>query len=194
MPNTVMPRVPVEQMSTPIAEAFHRCVKKTGDGTIIEVMAHNPEIMRWYFDEFYGGVFYNRLPGMRLDVRSKELLRIKLSKQHGCRLCNRSNTLDAVAAGITEEMIDVIDNPASPLWTDKDRAVIALADEMALQNMDGHLSADLYARLRAHYDDAQIVELGFVAAILTGIAKWIFTFDIVDREETCPIRNPAATA
>jgi len=190
MPNTVMPRVPVDRMSPPIAAAFHRCMEKTGDGTIIEVMAHQPDIMRWYFEEFYGGVFYNKLPGMKVDVRSKELLRIKLSKQHGCRLCNRSNTLDALAAGITEEMIDAINDPAAAVWNDKDRAVIALADEMALQNMDGHLSQDLYARLRAHYDDAQIVELGFVAAILTGIAKWIFTYDIVDREEVCPIGKP----
>lgn len=194
MPNTVMPRVPLEQMSPPIAEAFHRCVEKTGDGTIIEVMAHQPDIMKWYFDGFYGGVFYNNLPGMRVDVRSKELLRIKLSKQHGCRLCNRSNTLAAIEAGITEEMINVIDQPQSPLWNDKDRAVIALAKEMTLQNMEGHLSADLHARLRAHYDDGQIVELGFVAAILTGIAKWIFTFDIVDREEVCPIGKPTAAA
>lgn len=190
MPNTVMPRVPLEQMSPAIAAAFHRCVEKTGDGTIIEVMAHQPDIMHWYFDGFYGGVFYNQLPGMRVDVRSKELLRLKLSKQHGCRLCNRNNRLAALAVGITEEMIDAIHDPSSPLWTDKDAAVIALAEEMALQNMDGHLSADLYARLRVHYDDGQIMELGFVAAILTGIAKMIFTFDIVDREETCPIRRP----
>jgi alkylhydroperoxidase family enzyme len=190
MPNTVMPRVPLAAMSPSIAAAFHRCVEKTGDGTIIEVMAHQPDIMRWYFEEFYGGIFYNRLPGMRVDVRSKELLRIKLSKQHGCQLCNRSNTLDALAAGITQEMIDAIHTPDAPVWSEKDRAVIALAEEMTLQNMDGHLSADLHARLRAHYDDGQIVELGFVAAILTGIAKWIFTYDIVDREETCPIGKP----
>lgn len=191
MPNTVMPRVPVEQMSQPIADAYRRSVEKTGDGTIIEVMAHHPDILHWYFDGFYGGVFYNQLPGMRVDVRSKELLRLKLSKQHGCRLCNRSNRLAAMAVGITDAMIDVIHDPASPLWTEKDAAVIALAEEMTLQNMDGHLSAALYAKLRAHYDDAQIMELGFVAAILTGIAKMIFTFDIVDREETCPISRPA---
>jgi len=56
-----------------------------------------------------------------------------------------------------------------------------------LQNMDGQISKQLYERLKHYYDDGQIVEMGFVAAILTGVAKWIFTFDMVNREENCPI-------
>ena len=58
---------------------------------------------------------------------------------------------------------------------------------MMLQNMHGKLNQDLYHRLKNYYDDGQIVEMGYVAAILTGIAKWIFTFDMVEREEDCPI-------
>ena len=164
---------------------------RTGDATIIEVMANAPEILRWYFEEFYGRIFYNGNNKMRLDVRTKELLRIKLSKQHGCQFCNRSNTIDALAAGISQEQIDNIREPGADLFDEKDLSVIALAEEMMLQNMHGNLSKDLYDRLKKYYDDGEIVEMGFVAAILTGMAKWIFTYDIVDREEVCPIR-PAA--
>ena len=165
--------------------------ERTGDATIIEVMANAPEILRWYFEEFYGQIFYNGNSKMRLDVRTKELLRIKLSKQHGCQFCNRSNTVDALAAGITQEQIDSIREPGQDLFDEKDMAVIELAEEMMLQNMHGQLSRGLYDKLLKYYDDGEIVEIGFVAAILTGMAKWIFTFDIVDREEVCPIK-PAA--
>jgi hypothetical protein len=58
--------------------------------------------------------------------------------------------------------------------------------------MQGQLSPALYRRLRVHYDDGEIIELGFIAAVLTGVAKWIFTFDMVNREEICPIRPPLA--
>jgi hypothetical protein len=60
-----------------------------------------------------------------------------------------------------------------------------------LQNMHGQLSKGLYDKLRKYYDESEIVEMGFVSAILTGMAKWIFTFDIVDREEVCPIKSLA---
>jgi AhpD family alkylhydroperoxidase len=165
---------------------------RTGDATIIGVMAHQPDLLRWYFGEFYDGLFYNKNKGMTVDVRAKELLRLKLSKQHGCQFCNRFNTVEAAKAGITQEQVDAIFMPESPLFSDRDRAIIALGEEMMLQNMEGHLSPALYAQLKAHFSDAQIIELGFIAAVLTGVAKWIFTFDMVDREEICPIRPPIA--
>ena len=44
------------------------------------VGANAPELVRWYFDQFYKRLFY----GGRVEVRFKELLRLRLSKAHGC--------------------------------------------------------------------------------------------------------------
>ena len=41
---------------------------------------------------------------------------------------------------------------------------------MMLQNQQGHLSQEICSKLRQHYDDGQIVEMGFIAAILT---EWL---------------------
>ncbi len=191
MPEPHLNRVGREDMTENLQAMWDAGMERTGDATIIEVMANAPEILRWYFEEFYGQIFYNGNDNMRLDVRTKELLRIKLSKQHGCQFCNRSNTVDALAAGITQEQIDNIREPSPDLFDEKDLAVIEVAEEMMLQNMHGQLSKALYDKLLKYYDDGEIVEIGFVAAILTGMAKWIFTYDIVNREEVCPIR-PAA--
>ena len=190
MPNPAIAPIVRDALPVDLQPLHDLGVERTGDATIIGVMAHQPAILRWYFGEFYDGLFYNKHPDMTVDVRSKELLRLKLSKQHGCQFCNRFNTVEALAAGITQAQVDAIFEPEAALWDDRDRAVIALGDEMMLQNMAGHLSPALHARLRAHYSDAQIVELGFVAAVLTGVAKWIFTFDMVNREEICPITPP----
>ena len=193
MPEPHLNRVARGDMDATLQPMWDSGMERTGDATIIEVMANAPEVLRWYFQEFYGGLFYNENPHMRLDVRTKELLRIKLSKQHGCQFCNRSNAIDAMAAGITQEQIDAMRDPTPDLFDDKDMAVLDLAEQMMLQNMNGQLTKQLYGRLRQHYDDKQIVEMGFVAAVLTGMAKWIFTFDMVDREEVCPIK-PASVA
>ena len=194
MPEPVITPLAREALPADLQPLYDLSKERTGDATIIGVMAHQPDILRWYFGEFYDGIFYNKVPGMTVDVRSKELLRLKLSKQHGCQFCNRFNTVEALASGITQAQVDAIFVPESPLWSDRDRAVIALGDEMMLQNMHGHLSPELHARLREHYTDGQIVELGFVAAVLTGVAKWIFTFDMVNREEICPITPPLRAA
>jgi AhpD family alkylhydroperoxidase len=190
MADPAIPPLPREQLPDDLKPLFDTGVERTGDATIIAVMSHQPDVLRWYFGEFYDGLFYNNHPGMRVDVRTKELLRLKLSKQHGCQFCNRFNTVEALKSGITEEQVERIFEPEAACWDQRDKAVIALAEEMMLQNMSGHLSPELYARLRAHYDDGQIVEIGFIAAVLTGVAKWIFTFDMVNREETCPIERP----
>jgi AhpD family alkylhydroperoxidase len=187
MPEPIVTRIPRDAMSDSLKPLWDMGMSRTGDATIIEVMANAPEILRWYFDEFYGGLFYNKNPAMTLDVRTKELLRLKLSKQHGCQFCNRSNTVDGLAAGLTQAQIDGLLNPTSDLFDEKDMAVIAVCEEMMLQNMHGQFTEELYARLKPYYDDKQIIEMGFIAAVLTGVAKWIFTFDMVNREETCPI-------
>ena len=192
MPAPVIPPLSRDQLPADMQPLYDLSLARTEDATIIGVMAHQPDLLRWYFGEFYDGLFYNKNKGMTVDVRSKELLRLKLSKQHGCQFCNRFNTVEAAKAGVTQAQVDAIFTPESPLFSDKDRAIIALGHEMMLQNMEGHLSPALYAQLKAHFTNGQIIELGFIAAVLTGVAKWIFTFDMVDREEICPIRPPIA--
>jgi alkylhydroperoxidase family enzyme len=193
MPDPHLHRVPRDLMPEELRGVYDLGVQRTGEATIIEVFANHPAMLEWYFDDFYKGVFYNQHPGMTVDVRTKELLRLKLSKQHGCRFCNRFNAVDCLAAGITQSQIDHMHDPTPEHFSEQDLAVIELAEQMQLQNMSGALSGPLYRKLRRWYDDRQLVEMGFVCAVLTGMAKFIFTYDLVPREEACPIR-PAEQA
>ena len=194
MPNPHLRTVPRDEMPDDLKALHDMATSRTGEPTIIEVMANNPTMLRWYFDGFYKKIFYNEDPGMLVDIRTKEILRLKLSKQHGCLFCNRSNTVDCLNAGITQTQVDNILTPTPEHFNEKDLAVIELAEQMMLQNMHGELTRDLYDRLRKYYSDAQLVEIGFVAAVLTGMAKYIFTFDMVPREEICPIVPKAVAA
>ena len=58
--------------------------------------------------------------------------------------------------------------------------------------MEGQLTPALYADLSVHFDDGEIFELGMVAAVLTGIAKMLFVYDLVEREAHCPFGLHAA--
>ena len=187
MPKPLLSRVAPKAMDDSVRAAYeqsHALQKsKNGDATFFEIGANAPEVLNWYFDSFYGKLFY----GGRVDTRTKELLRYRLSMTHGCAFCNKGNIEDAREAGVTEAQLANIMDEAHIAFSDKDRAVIKLASEMALPNMNGQLTPALYASLRNYFDDGEIFELGLVAGILTGAAKFLFVFDLVEKEANCPI-------
>lgn len=61
---------------------------------------------------------------------------------------------------------------------------------MVLTNHEGRLTDEQRAGLAEHFSAAEIFELGMTAAVLTGMAKFLFVFDLVTRELSCPIVKP----
>ena len=183
-PQPQIPPLSRDQLTTAMQGSFDRANATRGDATFIGVMGHAPEIFDWY-GEFYSRVFY----GGRVPVRIKELVRLRLSTQHGCAFCNRGNRIDAANAGVSDAQLKAIDDPDSPLWSAAERAALRLAGEMSLTKPEGSVSADLYREARAHFDDAQLVELAMTMAVLTGVAKMLFTYDMVEKESYCEFGN-----
>lgn len=180
---TPLQRVASSAMPEDIRKAYDHSMALRGDATFFEVFANHPELYRWYTGSFYGEVFHGGLVPRRI----KELVRLRLSTVHGCRFCNQGNRVDALEAGLSEADIDALDDyPSSSLGL-AEKAALRLADQMLLTNPGGQLDEALYAELRLHFSDAEILELGVVLGVLTGMAKFLFAFDLVGREAHCPI-------
>jgi alkylhydroperoxidase family enzyme len=193
MSNTPIKRIPREALRDDHKLLWDIMNRLTGDPTSIEVLAHSPATVDWYHHEFYAKLFANQYPGLFVDVRFKHLLRLRLSKQHGCALCNRGNEEQAREIGFSDAQIDALieTTPSRELFTEAEHTVIEFANQMLLHNMEGRLTSDLYARMRAHFSDAQVVEIAVVASVLVGAAKMRFVLDIVPRDANCPF--PAAS-
>jgi hypothetical protein len=56
---------------------------------------------------------------------------------------------------------------------------------MSLGNSGGVVSPELHDDLVRHFDNEQLLELGVTMAVLTGMAKFLFAFDLVERESYC---------
>lgn len=181
--------VPADEMPADLREIHAASLDDVGEGERIEVFANHPALYRWYVESFYGKLFDNQDGTMVLDTRTKQLIRLKMSLTHGCYVCNRGNIPAAMSAGFTEAQIDAILSPTPELFTAAELAVLELGDQIAMQNLDGGLSPELYARLSAHFGDAEILEMGVIAGMLTGWTKTMFTFDLVTREDNCPIAS-----
>jgi len=160
----------------------------TGDASFVEVFAQHPAMLDFVMNKFYGPVFF----GGQVDNRYKQLARLKLSLIHGCRTCNKQNVPGALAAGISEAQVDAMDDFENGPFTDADKAVIAYAAEVALTNIEGRMSPALFARLRRHFSEADILELGTAMAIICGMAKLSFVLGLVEKESYCPFAPDAA--
>ena len=56
--------------------------------------------------------------------------------------------------------------------------------------MNGYVGEELHRKLSEHFTDAEIFELGITMAVLCGMAKFLFCFDLVTREDSCPVHRP----
>lgn len=191
MPNSPLSRVPVDQLPDDLRALRDSSVEVAGDGDRLEIFGNHPALYRWYQANFYGAIFDNADGDMVVDRRWKELVRLKLSLSNGCFVCNAHNVPAALAAGYSQAQIDAMGDAGSPLFSPQEQAILQLAEVFVIQNSDGLLTPELHGRLSPFFSDAEILELGFFAAILSGWTKMIFAYDMVTRE--CPIGSPQRT-
>jgi alkylhydroperoxidase family enzyme len=191
MSNSFFNHVPVEQLPEDLRRLRESSIAVADDGERLEVFGNHPALYRWYQSNFYGTFFDNVGGDMVVEKRWKELIRLKLSLTNGCFVCNAHNVPGALAAGYSQAQIDAMGDSASPLFTVQEQAVLALGDIFAIENSDGALTPELHGRLAQFFSDAEILELGFFATILSGWTKLIFAYDLITRE--CPINSPDRT-
>ena len=182
MPKPHLARVSIEALPADIAAAHRRSMELRGDATFFEVFGNHAELYRWYMGSFYGDVFRGGL----VERRIKELVRLRLSEEHGCRFCNQGNRIDAIDAGLNDEELAGLADYESGPFSDREKAALRLADVMRLTNRDGIVDRELYESLSAHFSDAEILELGMTLGVLSGMAKFMFAFDLVEKEPGCP--------
>jgi alkylhydroperoxidase family enzyme len=187
MPETSLKLLSQGELPLDIRALYTQAEERAIDTTYLQVFANHPALLRWYLDAFYRRVFYDGAGEMKVDRRIKELVRLKLSRHHGCQVCNRGNEIETRAAGYAQAQIDHIGAPTAEFFSPAELAVLELCEQIVLQNQAGAMTPDLYRRLSPHFDDAQILEIGLVAAMLTGFSKLLFVFDLVPRDPQCPL-------
>lgn len=93
------------------------------------------------------------------------------------------------AVGLSEEQLGSTarGTPADPVWDEAERSVLELADEL---HATSSVSDELFARLRGHFDDAQILELAVTAGWYHAISYVIAAARVAP--EPWAARFPAA--
>jgi len=140
----------------------------------MRIYAHRPALAQAYATY----MAELRKPGL-LTRRLVELLRLRVAFHNQCRSCMAVRYRDGAADGVDEELVCQLASPdEAPDLTEAERSALRFADRMATD----HLSIDdaLFAELRVHFSEAEIVELGMNVAAFVGYGRLSMAMDMVD--------------
>lgn len=134
------------------------------------VYAHHPTLLAGY-----GALELATEKAKRVDHGLKALAATKASALSGCEFCMDIASMISADAGITEAQLRALpEYSTSPEFSDVEKLVLDLAVGMTRTPVE--VSDDLFARLRQHFDEAQLVELVNEIAIenYRGRFNWAF--------------------
>ena len=98
-----------------------------------------------------------------------ELVKTRASQINGCAFCIDMHTKDARKRGETEQRIYLLNAwRESPLYSDRERAALAWTDAVTLI-AETHAPDDVYNEVRAHFSEAETVNL---TTLIGAINVW----------------------
>jgi AhpD family alkylhydroperoxidase len=99
----------------------------------------------------------------RVDLRLRDLAELKAATMTGCEYCIDLGSKIARRSGLSDEQLLAPFYETSPLFTDLKKIVLDYAVGVSRTPVD--VSDALFDRLRAHFDEAQLVELTHIIAL-----------------------------
>jgi alkylhydroperoxidase family enzyme len=110
-------------------------------------------------------------PQGEIDLGFKRLVGHFASRAAGCQYCMAHTVLGAKNFGVSEAKLAALwDYATSSLYTDAER--VALEFAAAAAQVPNAVTDELFARLREHWSETQIVELLGVIALLGFLNRW----------------------
>ncbi len=101
----------------------------------------------------------------------KRLLAHVASRIHGCRYCMAHTAGGALRSGIAEEKVAAVwEYATSPLYSEAER--VALDFSIAAASVPNAVDDAMFAALRRHWDDGEIVEILGVIALFGFLNCW----------------------
>jgi AhpD family alkylhydroperoxidase len=111
-----------------------------------------------------------------LDVKLRDLLKLRVSQINGCAYCIDMHWKDLRKLGENEQRLYGLDAwRESPYYTDRERAALAWAE--AVTNItDGHVPDEVHAEVRQQFSEAELVELTMTVVTVNAWNRLAISF------------------
>jgi AhpD family alkylhydroperoxidase len=111
----------------------------------------------------------NQIQSSGLEQSLMELVKTRASQINGCAFCIHMHTQDARKRGETEQRLYLLDAwREAPCYTDRERAALAWTEAVTLIS-ETHAPDDVYNEVRAHFSEAETVNL---TMLIGAINTW----------------------
>ena len=133
----------------------------------MKIMAHRPNILRGFLALMSAIIG----PDALLDPGLRQMIAHIASSAAGCRYCQAHTAHGAGHAGVSHEKIEALWSYAdSPLFTEAERAALSLAQVGG--SVPNQAEAAHFDALKAHYTDAEMVEITAIIAAFGFLNRW----------------------
>jgi AhpD family alkylhydroperoxidase len=131
----------------------------------------------------------NQIQASGLEQSLIELVKTRASQINGCAFCINMHTQDARKRGETEQRLYLLDAwREAPHYTDRERAALAWTEAVTLISVT-HAPDDVYNEVRAHFSEAETVNLTMLIATINSWNRLSISFRAIP-----PVKVSAATA
>jgi len=108
------------------------------------------------------------IAGCGLDHKLLHLLKLRASQLNGCAYCIDMHSIDARAAGETEQRLYALDAwRETPFYDGRERAALAWIEAVTLVSQT-HVPDAVYEEARAHFSEQEVIDLTYVAATINA--------------------------
>jgi len=175
-----MPRIEPPKHPGPITRLALRVAKRKSGGTLPEpfaVQAHHPTLMNGY-----GAFEWAFMRSHRAPKKLKLLAELKSAALCGCEWCmDYGSWLSRHGAGITDEQLRELPRfRESAAFSDEEKLVLEYAE--CISRTPVSVPDELFARLKERFDEAQLIELTYAAAIENMRARFNWALGIESQD------------
>jgi AhpD family alkylhydroperoxidase len=105
-----------------------------------------------------------------------ELIKTRASQINGCAYCIDMHTKDARARGESEQRLYALSAwHEAPFFTERERAALAWTEAVTLIS-ETHVPDEVFAEARAHFSEAELVDLTMAVIAINGWNRLAISF------------------
>ena len=110
-------------------------------------------------------------PAGGVDLGLMRLIAHFASRAAGCQYCEAHSLVAAKIHGVEQEKLDAIwEYQTSPLYSEADRAALDFA--LAAGSVPNAVDAEIFARLRKHWNETQVVHILGAVCLYGFLNRW----------------------
>jgi AhpD family alkylhydroperoxidase len=108
------------------------------------------------------------IAGCGLDHKLVHLVKMRASQINGCAYCLDMHSIDARAAGETEQRLYTLDAwRETPFFNERERAALGWIEAITRVS-ETHVPDKVFEEVRAHFSEQEVLDLTYIAAAINS--------------------------